>query len=185
MKIIKYIMLTALAIGGLGIAGCEKGGDDGGNGGGNNGGDPPKDNRAQVTGTYHVHITHPLTFAEPFTDIEIALDGRNNLIGSGSASMGILGDMELEIPLTNLKEFTRIDEKTVTGYYFKVAENTYRVAALTLVLAGSGQYEYDGVAYDGYLWKNATESYIVGHIASDGGTGPTWVKLESGTEPAR
>jgi hypothetical protein len=154
-------MLLALGLG-LALSGCKNGGDE------VTPQDTNKDKRDQVTGVYHIKVTTPLgMIGDLETDMTVEKEGRNNLKGSSSATLPVIGTtVSIEVEVSEMKEFNEIDGKAVVGYYFKLPLREYDlIPGFNFMLAGSGKY---GDGYDGVIWKSDTESYFAADVQNEG-----------------
>jgi hypothetical protein len=175
MKKVKYFMLAVLGLGLMLATACEKGGDDNGNGGGNQeeefdpiGGDK----RDRVAGVYPVVVDTPVALLTGIpADITIAPVGRGAEL-SASGSINVSGVVVgLTSTLTELKEFNNVDGRAATGYYFKIAEQSYSIAGQLQLLKGTGAYEdgYDGMVYKMKDGSRAFFSMELSNVYLDGG----------------
>lgn len=124
------------------------------------------DNRGKVAGTYPVKLTATMV-GDLYADLVLTVEGENELKASGTAqvpSMPWIGEISVELILSELKEFDEQDGQAVTGYYFIINGQEFSVPILgDLMLSGVGT--YDG--YDGKVYKNATDSFIGLKVASE------------------
>jgi hypothetical protein len=137
------------------------------------------DNRDKVAGVYPVKITASLSMVgELFTDLHLELVGDNELRAYGTAEvpdMEWVGEISVEITLSDLKEFDEENGEAVTGYYFKIREHQFNLPVVNeITVTGTG--EFDG--YDGKVYRNDTSASIALKVAQVEGT----ISLE--VEPA-
>lgn len=163
-------MLIALGLG-LVSTGCK---------GNEGGGETPVDNRDKVVGTYPVKITASALPVDLYADLALAKDGDADLKASANAEVPMIGSMGLNVLLSELKEYTDENGATVTGYFFKIAEQEFELPIVGKIqLSGTG--EYDG--YDGKVYKNETDAFISMEIGGTINGAPGTVRVETGTAP--
>jgi hypothetical protein len=168
MRNFKNFMFMAIGLG-LVLTGCNND---------NNGGNTAVDNRDKVVGTYPVAVTVS-QLPTPFTtNLTIAKEGNSDLKASTSVELPVIGAMNIDVVLSELKEFNEEGGKAVTGYLFKIAEKTLTIMGTPMLLKGTGS--YDG--YDGKIYKGADDAFVSLEIG--GGTGPLAVTVKVETPAA-
>ncbi len=169
MRKFKNFMFIAIGLG-LVSTGCNN----------DKGNETPVDNRDKVVGTYPVKVEAPVV-GDLYTNLALTKTGESDLKASATAEIPAMGEMTIDIVLSELKEYNDEGGETVTGYLFKVAEQGLSIMGQTLSFKGTGAY---AEGYDGKVYKNETESFISLEIGD--ATGVMKVQVETGvyTPPA-
>ncbi len=168
MKNILKFALIALSLG-LMFTGCDKGG---------GGTTITDDSRDKVTGAYPVKVTAPVA-GEIYTALSLVKDGDSDLKAVAFVTVPDMGMINIDLVLSELNEYKEENDKAVTGYMFKVAEQELTILGSSMTLRGTGAYTG---GYDGKVYKGSGESFISFEIADDA-TGTLVIKVETGVPP--
>ncbi len=138
---------------------------------------PPEDNRSKVTGTYPVKVTASVLPARIYASLELAEEGAGNLKASATVEVPTMGAMNLELVLSELKEYGDEGGKAVTGYYFMIADQELDILGTPVTLRGKSSFS----GYDGKVYSNGTDAFVSFEIGSEDGT--IGIMVETGSMP--
>jgi hypothetical protein len=125
---------------------------------------PPADNRANVAGTYPVAIGIDVMGLDLPTTLTLAVEGDADLKASATVDIPNVGALAFDMVLSEMQEFTDAGGAAVTGYMFKIAEQTIDFTGAPLKFHGTGASEG---GFDGMVYKNATDAFISFEMTND------------------
>ncbi len=134
-----------------------------------------EDNRDPVIGFYPVKVDVSAIPTTMYSNLKIAREGDDKLKASATVSVPGMGDMNIELVLSDLEEYS---QGGAEGFYFTIAPQELTIMTTSMTMKGTG----DTNGHDGLAYLDGTSLHVSLAITNEDES--VNVAVETGLAPA-